>query len=72
MKSYIKFKIEKEVKWDSSTMDMVTKYFVWAGNQCLALKNTEEEALEAYESIKANYISGGTTIIKEEEVDYES
>jgi hypothetical protein len=72
MKSYIKFKIEKEVKWDSTTMGMVTKYFVWAGNQCLALKNTEEEALEAYESIKANYISGGTSIIKEEEVDYES
>lgn len=72
MNSYIKFKIEKEVKWDSTTMGMVTKYFVWAGNQCLALKNTEEEALEAYESIKANYISGGTSIIKEEEVDYES
>ena len=72
MKSYCKFKIEKEVKWDASTMGMVTKYFVWAGNQCLALKNTEEEALEAYESIKANYISGGTTIIKEEEVVYES
>ncbi len=72
MNSYIKFKIEKEVKWDANTMGMVTKYFVWAGSQCLALKNTEEEALEAYESIKANYITGGTTIIKEEEVDYES
>ena len=55
MKSYCKFKIEKEVKWDSSTMDMVTKYFVWAGHNCLALKYTEEEALEAYEAIKSSF-----------------
>jgi len=72
MKSYVKFKIEKEVKWDANAMDMVTKYFVWAGNNCLALKYTEEEALEAYEAIKASFKTGGTTVIKEEEVDYES
>lgn len=72
MKSYCKFKIEKEVKWDASTMGMVTKYFVWAGQNCLALKYTEEEALEAYEAIKSSFKSGGTTIIKEEEVVYES
>lgn len=72
MKSYVKFKIEKEVKWDSTTMKMETKYFVWAGNNCLALKNTEEEALEAYEAIKANFKSSGTTVIKYEEVIYES
>jgi hypothetical protein len=72
MKSYVKFKIEKEVKWDANKMDMVTKYFVWAGSNCLALKYTEEEALEAYEAIKASFKTGGTTVIKEEEVDYES
>jgi hypothetical protein len=72
MNSYVKFKIEKEVKWDANTTSMVTKYFVWAGSQCLALKNTEEEALEAYEAIKASFKTGGTTIIKEEEVNYES
>jgi hypothetical protein len=72
MNSYVKFKIEKEVKWDAHTTSMVTKYFVWAGSQCLALKNTEEEALEAYEAIKASFKTGGTTIIKEEEVNYES
>lgn len=72
MKSYVKFKIEKEVKWDTTTMEMVTKYFVWAGNNCLALKYTEEEALEAFEAIKANFKSGGTTVIKYEEVEYES
>jgi len=72
MNSYVKFKIEKEVKWDAHTTSMVTKYFVWAGSQCLALKNTEEEALEAYEAIKGSFKTGGTTIIKEEEVNYES
>ena len=72
MNSYVKFKIEKEVKWDAHTTSMVTRYFVWAGSQCLALKNTEEEALEAYEAIKASFKTGGTTIIKEEEVNYES
>ena len=53
-------------------MDMVTKYFVWAGHNCLALKYTEEEALEAYEAIKSSFKTGGTTVIKEEEVVYES
>lgn len=72
MKSYCKFKIEKEVKWDATSMAMETKYFVWAGNNCLALKRTEEEALEAYEAIKKSYQTGGTFIIKEEEVEYES
>ena len=72
MNSYVKFKIEKEVKWDAHTTSMVTKYFVWAGPNCLALKHTEEEALEAYEAIKASFKTGGTTIIKEEEVNYES
>jgi len=71
MNSYVKFKIEKEVKWDAHTTSMVTKYFVWAGSQCLALKNTEEEALEAYEAIKASFVEGGTFVIKEEEVIYE-
>jgi len=72
MKSYCKFKIEKETKWDSTAQDLVTKYYVWAGSSCLALKNTEEEALIAYENIKASYAQGCTTIIKEEEVEYES
>lgn len=72
MENYTKFKIEKEVKWDANSMTMVTRYFVWADSQCLALKHTEEEALEAYDSIKANFVQGGTFIIKEEEVEYES
>ncbi len=72
MSQKVVFKIEKETKWDSNSMSMVTKYFVWAGSNCLALKYTEEEALEAYESIKENYMTGITTVVKQEEVEYES
>ena len=71
MNSYMKFKIEKETRWDVSKMDIVTKYFVWAGSQCLALVYTEEEAMAAYEVIKSSYVGGQTTIIKEEDVEFE-
>ncbi len=71
MTSYMRFKIEKETKWDVTKMDIVTKYFVWAGTQCLALVNTEEEALVMYDKIKASYIKGETVIIKEEDVEFE-
>jgi hypothetical protein len=67
----MKFKIEKETRWDTSKMDIVTKYFIWAGSQCLALVNTEEEAIVMYDKIKASYIKGETVIIKEEDVEFE-
>ena len=69
MNSYMKFKIEKETRWDVTKMDIVTKYFVWAGSQCLALVNTEEEAMEAYEVIKSSYTEGDTVVIKEEDIE---
>ena len=65
----MKFKIEKEIRWDVSKMDTVTKYFIWAGTQCLALVNTEEEALVMYDKIKASYIQGETVVIKEEDIE---
>jgi hypothetical protein len=71
MKTYMKFKIEKETRWDISKMDLVTKYFIWAGTQCLALVNTEEEALEKFNRIKACYTQGETVIIKEEDIEIE-
>jgi hypothetical protein len=52
-------------------MGIVTKYFVWAGTQCLALVYTEEEALAAYDKIKSSYIEGGTVVILEEDVEFE-
>ena len=71
MNSYMKFKIEKETRWDVTKMDIVTKYFIWAGTQCLALVNTEEEALVMYDKIKASYIQGETVVIKEEDIEFE-
>jgi hypothetical protein len=65
----MKFKIEKETRWDVSKMDIVTKYFVWAGTQCLALVNTEEEAIVMYDKIKSNYIKGETVVILEEDIE---
>jgi len=67
----MKFKIEKETKWDVNKMYIVTNYFVWAGSQCLALVNTEEDALEVYDKIKASYIKGETVVIKEEDVEFD-
>jgi hypothetical protein len=65
----MKFKIEKETRWDVTKMDIVTKYFVWAGTQCLALVNTEEEAIVMYDKIKASYIQGETVVILEEDIE---
>lgn len=65
----MRFKIEKETRWDVSKMDIVTKYFIWAGTQCLALVNTEEEALVMYDKIKASYIQGDLVVIHEEDIE---
>lgn len=69
MNNYMRFKIEKETRWDASKMDIVTKYFIWAGSQCLALVNTKEEALEKFNQIKACYIQGETVVILEEDIE---
>ena len=71
MSSYMKFKIEKETRWDVNKMDIVTKYYIWAGTQCLALVETEAEAIEMYDKIKNSYIRGGTVVILEEDVEFE-
>jgi hypothetical protein len=65
----MRFKIEKETRWDVTKMDIVTKYFIWAGSQCLALVNTEEEAMTAYEVIKSSYTEGDTVVILEEDIE---
>ena len=69
MNRYMKFKIERETRWDASKMDSVTKYFIWAGSQCLALVNTEAEAIVMYDKIKSNYIKGETVVILEEDIE---
>jgi len=65
----MKFKIEKETKWDVNKMYIVTNYFVWDGSQCLALVNTEAEAIVMYDKIKSNYIKGETVVILEEDIE---
>jgi hypothetical protein len=67
----MKFKIERETRWDASKMEIVTKYYIWAGTQCLALVETEAEAIEMYDKIKNSYIRGGTVVILEEDVEFE-
>ena len=69
MSSYMKFKIEKETRWDITKMDIVTKYYIWAGTKCLASVDNEEEALVVYDKIKSSYIDGDTVVIKEEDVE---
>lgn len=71
MSSYMKFKIEKETRWDITKMDIVTKYYIWAGTKCLASVDNEEEALVIYDKIKSSYIDGDTVVIKEEDVEFE-
>jgi len=71
MSSYMKFKIEKETRWDINKMDIVTKYYIWAGTKCLASVDNEEEALVIYDKIKSSYIDGDTVVIKEEDVEFE-
>jgi len=71
MSSYMKFKIEKETRWDINKMDIVTKYYIWAGTKCLASVDNEEEALVVYDKIKSSYIDGDTVVIKEEDVEFE-
>ncbi len=62
----ITFKIEKETKWNSHTLQSIDRYVVWAGSDCLAVKDSEEEANKVYESAKQHYRETQSVIIKEE------
>jgi len=63
----IKFSIEKETKFDMSELKTYNKYWIWAGLECIASADTEEEAREKYERAKANYkFAKRETIISEE------
>jgi hypothetical protein len=65
----MKFKIERETRWDASKMDIVTRYYIWAGSQCLASVDTEAEAIVMYDKVKTHYIKGGTAVILEEDIE---
>jgi len=62
----MKLLLEKEVEWRNS--QSVTKYYVWADGRCVEVADSEEEALQKYENVKANYVGSSKQVIKEEEI----
>ena len=61
-------KIEKDTKFDVNKMETIIKYYIWVDDRCIHMTNTEDEAKDAIEKIKANYISPATQIIYEETI----
>ena len=64
----MKIKIERETKWKSSLYEVKTSYFVWVDLNCIAMFETEAEAMAAVESIKSSKHQIGSETIFEEEV----
>jgi len=62
----MKIKLEKEAEWRDGKS--VVRYYVWVDDKCVEVAYTEEEAMEKYENVKANYVASSKQIIKEEEV----
>jgi hypothetical protein len=67
--SNVTFKIEKDTRFNTSTLATDINYYVWAGRECIGLFHSEEEALKMYEAAKKNYLPAASEIIKEETVD---
>lgn len=62
----MKLRLEKEAEWRDGKS--VVRYYVWADDRCVEIAYTEEEALEKYENVKANYVGSLKQVIKEEEI----
>ena len=62
----ITFKIEKETRWNPHTLQSNDRYIVWAGSDCLAVKDSENDANEVYEAAKQHYRESETILVKEE------
>jgi hypothetical protein len=62
----MKLLLEKEIEWRNGKS--VTKYYVWADGRCVEIADSEEEANEKYENVKANYVGSSKQVIKEEEI----
>lgn len=61
-------KITKDTKWSQFDNSVRDEYYVWADNRCVALYQTEEQARNAVEKIKATYVSPITVTIFEETI----
>ena len=62
----MRIKVERETKWQDN--EMKTCYYIWVDGKCIHMTNTEDEAKDAIEKIKANYKSPSQEIIYEEEI----
>jgi hypothetical protein len=62
----MKLLLEKEVEWRNG--QLATRYFIWADGRCIEVADSEEEANQKYENVKANYVSPSKQTIKEEEI----
>jgi hypothetical protein len=61
----MKIRIERETKWKSGGVK--TSYYIWVDLSCVAIFDTEVEAIAAVESIKnSQYKLGSETIFEEE------
>jgi hypothetical protein len=67
--SNVTFRIEKDTRFNTSTLTTDVNYYVWAGRECIGLFHSEEEALKMYEAAKKNYLPAASEIIKEETID---
>ena len=62
----MKIKIERETKFRSG--EVKTSYYIWIDLNCVAMFETEAEAMAAVESIKSSKHQIGSETIFEEEV----
>lgn len=62
----MKFQLEKETCWENGKS--TTKYWVRVNGSVVDVAYNEEAAHQMYENVKANYISPGREILKEEEI----
>lgn len=62
----MKVSLIKDVEWKNGKS--VATYYVKVDSKYVEIAYSEEEALEKYENVKANYVDLGRKIIKEEEI----
>jgi hypothetical protein len=52
----MKIKLVKETKFDRSSLQIETQYWVYADNRIELLTTDESQARRVYEAFKANYV----------------
>lgn len=62
------FKIFKENRWSVNFQSNVETYYVWAGDECIGVMHSEEDANALFEKAKLSYVPNSRTIIREEEI----